>query len=155
MSRTITESFSSREEADAARERLLAAGVGQDQIIITEPASRIGAFDHLTRLLSAPPSTAAQDWYRLKAEVPAPRYAHALVALRGAAAVTGLQEQVFEFPEYREELRVRRQNVVKEEVVMRRQVQETVADVHGTVRRTEVEVEEIPPSEEAVRFGLR
>lgn len=155
MLRTITESYGSREKAEAARERLIAAGFQEERITLTEPASRIGAFDHLTRLLSAPPSTPASDWYRLKAEVPSSRYSHALLAVRGKSAAAGPQEQVFEFPEYREELRVRRQNVVKEEVVMRREVQETVADVHGTIRRTEIEVEQIPPSKDALRFGLR
>lgn len=155
MLRTITESFRSREEADAARERLLAAGLDQERIRLVEPASRAGAFDHLTRLLSAPPATDASNWYQLKAEVPASRHAQTLLALRGSAGIATSREQVFEFPEYREELRVRRQAAVKEEVVMRREVEETVADVHGTLRRTEVEVEEIPPSSEALRFGLK
>lgn len=155
MLRTITEDFRTREEADAARERLLAAGMEQERIHMIEPAPRAGAFDHLARLLSAPPGSDSSTWYRLRAEVPASRHAQALLALRGSAPVGSASGQIFEFPEYREELRLRRQAVVKEEIVMRRQVEETVADVHGTVRRTEVEVEQIPPSEEALRFGLR
>ena len=47
----------------------------------------------------------------------------------------------------------RKEAIVREEVVLKKEVEERVEHVEGTVRHTEVEIERIPP--EPIRFGGR
>ena len=173
MHSTVTASYDSREAADQAREALRSIGVPAAGISIREPVQQAGVFDHLARMIA--PDKAADtsgEGYRLSAEIAPERIAQAMLIL-GAAGTSGAAahpgpEQIFEFAETREELRVEKRTVVSEEVVLRKQVKERIADVSGTVRRTEVEIEQIPaPSapaapltqepepEPPLRFGLR
>jgi stress response protein YsnF len=112
-----------------------------------------------------------RDGYRLVAEI-APERADQASLILGTSVAGGVREQVFEFPEWREEIKVEKRPHVYEEVGLRKEVTERVADIHGTLRHTEVEVEEIPAEEprpaarvqeplreptepEPLRFGLR
>lgn len=180
MERTVTAQYDSREAAADARDRLIGIGVAAGAIIIREPVQQPGMFDHLARMLApAQAGSSESPGYHLSAEVPAERVSQAMLVLGDAATSTatanGPRDQIFEFPETREELRVEKRPFVTEEVVLRKEVTERVEDVHGTLRRTEVEVEEIasptfsPPVEprdkpagvepdapqEPLRFGLR
>jgi len=175
MHRTVTARYDSREAADEAGEALRAIGVPADGISIREPVRQPGMFDHLARMLAPAQAADPKDGaYHLSAEVPQERVAQAMLILGGAstsgAGATGPSDQIFEFPETREELRVEKQPFVREEVVLRKEIVERVAEVHGTLRHTEVEVEEIAPPpvaeperpapavgapEEPLRFGLR
>ena len=56
------------------------------------------------------------------------------------------KERVFEIAQMREEPVVTKVAVVREEVIVRRTVRERTETVRDTVRRTEVEVEDLPPA---------
>jgi uncharacterized protein (TIGR02271 family) len=56
-----------------------------------------------------------------------------------------LQERVIEIGEMREEAVVTKQAVVREELVIRRDVEERTERVSETVRRTEVDIEQLEP----------
>lgn len=177
MQRNVTGRYPSLEAADEALHNLIATGLPASAVTIREPVRRAGAFDHLARALA--PHKAADisgESYQLSADVPPERMDQALLIL-GRSATSGVpalgpREQLFEFPEVREEMRVGKQQFVREEVVLRKEVREKVADIHATLRSTEVEVEEIKPEperppaqalpvdaapkpEEPLRFGLR
>lgn len=68
-----------------------------------------------------------------------------------------LRERVFEIREMREEPVITKEAFVREEVIVRKTVQERTETVRDTVRRTEVEVEELPARVEPRRgfFGGR
>jgi hypothetical protein len=57
-----------------------------------------------------------------------------------------LQERVIEIGEMREEAVVSKQAVVREEVVIRKDVEERTERVSETVRRTEVDIEQLEPA---------
>lgn len=58
-----------------------------------------------------------------------------------------LQERVIEVSQVREEAVIKKEAVVREELVVNKTVERHTERVEGTVRRTEVEVEELPGSE--------
>jgi hypothetical protein len=58
-----------------------------------------------------------------------------------------LQERVIEIGETREEAIVSKQAVVREELVVRRDVEQRTERIADTVRRTEVDVEQLEPKE--------
>ena len=65
-------------------------------------------------------------------------------------------ERVFEIAEMREEPVVTKSAVVREEVIVRKTVKERTETVRDTVRRTEVEVEDLPaPAEDGPTFFTR
>jgi stress response protein YsnF len=74
-----------------------------------------------------------------------------------AAKAGLLRERVFELSETRQMPVVEKQAVVREELVVRKTVGERVEQVEETVRRTEVEIEELParePSPPRAAFGF-
>jgi stress response protein YsnF len=58
-----------------------------------------------------------------------------------------LKERIFEIREMREEPVITKEAFVREEVIVRKTVQERTETIRDTVRRTEVEVEEMPARE--------
>ncbi|MBA2467716.1 MAG: DUF2382 domain-containing protein [Sphingomonas sp.] len=68
-----------------------------------------------------------------------------------------LRERVFEIREMREEAVITKEAFVREEIIVRKTVQQRTETIRDTVRRTEVEVEELPRSDEPRRsfFGGR
>jgi len=60
-----------------------------------------------------------------------------------------LKERVIEVVEMREEPVVAKEVVVREEVIVRKTVKERTATIHDTLRRTQVEVEELPAKDSA------
>jgi stress response protein YsnF len=60
-----------------------------------------------------------------------------------------LRERVIEIGEMREEAVVSKQAVVREELVIRRDVEERTERVSETVRRTEVDIEQLQPEAES------
>jgi stress response protein YsnF len=62
-----------------------------------------------------------------------------------------LRERVFEIREMREEPVITKEAFVREEVIVRKTVQQRTATISDTVRRTEVEVEELPARAEPAR----
>ncbi len=58
-----------------------------------------------------------------------------------------LKERIFEIREMREEPVITKEAFVREEVIVRKTVQERTETIRDTVRRTEVEVEELPARE--------
>lgn len=166
MQRTLTARYETRELAEAARQELIAIGMDAANVTVDDPLEKPGMFDHLAKALA--PDRAADTSggsYRLRAQVPAERARQAALVLGKPAPDAGPREQVFEFPETREELMAEKRPYVREEVVLRREEREDVADIHDTLRHTEVEIEEIPAAqarppedphtEEPLRFGLR
>lgn len=65
------------------------------------------------------------------------------------------KERVIEIAEMREEPVVTKVAVVREEVIVRKKVTERTETIRDTVRHTEIEVEDIAPSESAPRFLMR
>ena len=122
---------------------------------LTDPVEGPGSFDRLVEFLRSSPADGSGQAYRLTAQVDDERADQARLILGKDPSPHLPRAQLFEFRESREELRIRKQPAVREEVVLRREVEETVADIDGTLRHTEVEVEEIQPGPEALRFGLR
>ena len=150
----VTASFSNRQEAEAARERLVGAGVSLSAIDIREPAAgeqggAAGIFDQLAGFLAPGKSASASD-YIVTAEVDSERLAAATGALQTEAQRReALQGRTYEFVETAEELVIEKQVFVHEEVVLRRTAEERIEEVSETVRRTEVEVERIEPDPSA------
>jgi stress response protein YsnF len=68
-----------------------------------------------------------------------------------------LRDRIFEIREMREEPVITKEAFVREEVIVRKTVQERTETIRDTVRRTEVEVEELPVGDEPRRgsFGGR
>lgn len=171
MQRIITGRYESREAAESARSALISIGVPADKVTIREPVQEAGIFDRLASMLAPRHAGDTEGGtYQLAAEVPPQRADQARLVLGQAAtceaAAPGLREQIFDFPEMREELRVEKQLVAAEEVVVRKERHEQVAEIEGTLRHTEVEVDQIeaaevarpeePPQEsEPLRFGLK
>ena len=65
-----------------------------------------------------------------------------------------LKERIFEIREMREEPVITKEAFVREEVIVRKTVQERTETVRDTVRRTEVEVEELPARSDESRRGF-
>jgi uncharacterized protein (TIGR02271 family) len=90
-------------------------------------------------------------------EAPAPREsfeASGRVLSDSEIAQSGLlKERVIEIGETREEAVVSKQAVVREELVVSRDVEERTERIADTVRRTEVDIERLGPDEEADREG--
>lgn len=148
----VTASFHNRQEAEAARERLIGAGVRVETIDIREPGraaeagSSGGVFDQLAGFL-APGKSAAPADFIVTAEVDAELLDAATGALQTEAERReALRGRTYEFVETAEELVIEKHLFVHEEVVLRRTGEEQIEDIHETVRQTEVEVERIEPS---------
>jgi hypothetical protein len=69
------------------------------------------------------------------------------------AAAGIFQERVFEVAETREQAVVEKQVVVREEVVLRKSVAEHVETIEDSVRRTEVELEDLPAPDRQADAG--
>jgi stress response protein YsnF len=68
------------------------------------------------------------------------------------------KERVIDIAEMREVPVVTKEAIVLEEVIIRKKVQERVETIHDTVRRTQIEVEDLPaaePKNAAPRFFTR
>jgi stress response protein YsnF len=65
-----------------------------------------------------------------------------------------LQERVIEVSQLREEAVINKEAVVREELVVNKTVERRTEQVEGTVRRTEVEVEDLPGSEAGDRSAF-
>lgn len=159
MTPKITAMFESRGEAEAARGRLIAAGVDPAGIAVAEQiqeALRDGLFDRLTEHL-APSRVRTGDAYLLTAEVSAGQLDAATRAIDLTASgqdppvsspgSARIEDRTYEFVETAEEVAIEKQLVVREEIVLAKEAHEHVEDVVDTVRRTEVEIEQIEPGE--------
>jgi hypothetical protein len=157
MSQQVTASFGTRQQAEAARVRLIDKGVDPAAITIEEAgqgqeAPPAGLFDQLAGLL-APGKAERPDAFMLTASVRPEQLDAATAALdrRHVATPpppTRLTEQTIELIETAEELVIGTEAVIREEVVLRKRVIQRTRDIHETVRRTEVEVEELPGEED-------
>jgi hypothetical protein len=151
----VAASFQNRQEAEAARERLVGAGVSPSSIEISEPSGGeagggAGIFDQLAGFLAPGKNSAGSDYagsdYIVTAEVEAPLLDAATGALQTEAQRReALRGRTYEFIETAEELVIEKQLFVHEEVVLRRTADERVEEVNETVRRTEVEVGRMEP----------
>ena len=65
-----------------------------------------------------------------------------------------LKERIFEIREMREEPVITKEAFVREEVIVRKTIQQRTQTVRDTVRRTEVEVEELPARDDEPRRGF-
>lgn len=64
-----------------------------------------------------------------------------------------IHDQTFEFRETSEELRVEKELFVREEVIVSKLIETHTEQIRGSVRRTEVEVERLPPTAPPVSAG--
>jgi len=161
MPQQVTASFGTRQEAEAAQARLVAAGVEPQRIRIEDPAAKeeapaTGLFDALTDFL-APGKAERPGGYLLTADVLPQQLEAATRALLpdGAAPATPsreLRDQVVEFVETEEELVIAKELFVYEEVVLRKHVEQRVQDITYVVRRMDADVERIgPPADQPGR----
>jgi len=169
MQRSVFALLATRPEAEAAAERLAPIGIERGSISIAgqnavaADGGEAGFFDHLVEFLlpDGTPGGARRGGFLLTAEVEPDQVDRAAGLLESDAIPAGesgadIREQIFEFRETAEELVVDKDAVVREEIVLRKEVEERVEDIEGTVRHTEVEVEELKPAErKPVRFGGR
>ena len=168
MPRSVTALFATEAEAETGADRLSGIGIPRSKVTIVDQseeaaeAQKPGFFDHLTDLLlsedTQTSSNASRTGFLLTAEVDADQVDRAASLLETGAIMSGgagaeLREQVFEFSETVEELVIGKEAIVREEVVLKKEVEERIEHVEGTVRHTEVEIERIPP--EPIRFGGR
>ncbi len=157
MTPSITATFATRDEAEAARARLIAGGVDPAGIDLAEQgheASGGGLFDQLTEHL-APGRLSRPDAYLLTAEVSSGELDAATRAIEPPASgqeppaaspgSLSIEDRFYEFIETAEELAIEKQLVVREEIVLTNRAHEHVEQVIDTVRRTEVEIERIEP----------
>ena len=150
MQRRITGQYRSREEAEAAKRKLVMAGIADKAISIREPVEGAGAFDRLAELLVPRTHPDVPGDYQLVAQVPSERADQALLLIGEAsgarpAPARSPRERIFEFAETKEELRVEKHPFVREEVLLMKSAQQKVMQINSTLRHTEVEVERIPP----------
>lgn len=165
MPRSVTALYRSRAEAESSRARLTAIGIDPAGITIEDEDAGSdapqggGIFDRLAAQLV--PGTAAPGRFRLSAEVEPEQLDAAAEMLEqdrkqqaGAGAQAGedpFVERTYVFREVSEEMVVEKQLVFSEEVVLRKDVESHVEEIHETVRRTEVEIEELPPGKPGER----
>jgi hypothetical protein len=159
MTASVTALFDTAVEAEAAAARLAGLGEGLQQVTIAHPlpagdAAGEGVFDRLAGMIA--PEAARGAPYQLTARVAPERVEEAAkllenrrIVLRswagaGDGAAAALAGRSWEFAETEERLEVASRAVVREEVVIRREAGEHVEQIDETVRRTRVEVEELP-----------
>jgi hypothetical protein len=158
MARRVSAFYGNRALADEAAARLAATGVDAAGIDLSEhgaPAdAEAGMFDRLAKMI-APEGSAGERGYVVSAQAAPELIDAAAMALEvGAERVEiapppRLDEHVIELSETAEELVIKKEAVLREEIVMRVQAKDHVQHVHDTVRRTEVEVERFGPDGEA------
>lgn len=169
MTRTVSGSYDSRDEAEAAGRRLQAIGIPPPAIAIKGGSAQAeaiesGLFDRLADFLLAGQSRRPGAWL-LHADVPDDRFDAAARLVKGLSASEAvllvppsppvLREQVHLFAETAEELMVAKELFVREEVIVSKLVENHVRHIDDTVRRTEVEVERLSPEEaESIRRHL-
>jgi hypothetical protein len=158
MTASVTALFDTAMDAEAAAARLAGLGDGLQQVTIAHPlpagaAGSEGVFDRLAGMIA--PDAARGAPYQLTARVAPERVEEAArllenrrIVLRswagagdGAASLAG---RSWEFAETEERLEIASHAVVREEVVINRDAGEHVELINETVRRTRVEVEELP-----------
>ena len=143
----VTASFPNRQEAEAARDRLIGSKLALGPVSIQEPsgdgAASAGIFDQLAGFLAPGKSRLPSD-YIVTAEVDSKDLEAATFALEpDERRNQWRQDRTYEFVETAEELVIEKELFVHEEVVLRRTAEEHVEQISETVRRTEVEVERI------------
>jgi hypothetical protein len=158
MSHHVTASFGTRQEAEAARARLEAAGVAPSRIEIGESKLELetggaGMFDKLADLL-APGQSEKPGGFLLNAEVSPELLEAATRALRPEittplpSPTSMLRPHTLELVLRGEELVVTKEQVVREEVVLKKKVDRRIEEVIGSDRRTEVEIERLSAPED-------
>ncbi|HEY0011388.1 MAG TPA: hypothetical protein VGB79_00885 [Allosphingosinicella sp.] len=137
-----------RDAARAADDANAAVGHGEAQASAARPAGAPGL------LVGAPFILRPHARVEVAPELPAPDLAEVRApemhvtadALASAGLFTG---RLLDFAETREEAAVSRRMAVREELVVRKAVEERVQRVAGSVRHTEVAVEELAPRRSA------
>ena len=151
MARRVSAFYRNRALAEEAATRLTEMGRDElrptvsrhDPPEIDEP----GMFDRLAKML-ARDVEARESGYVVDVEVASEQIDTVALALEAGAERVEMStpprfgEQVIQLSETAEQLVVEKETVLREEIVMRVQATERVQEVHDTVRRTEVEVDE-------------
>lgn len=154
MTSKVAAAFDRILDAEAAKARLIAAGVDPGAIEIAQEQapeeSTAGMFDQLTSFL-APRHAAAASPFVLTAQVPpelleAATHAVDIQEFRPLPASNQLRESMIELVEKAEELVIEKELFVREELVLKRMAVEHVQEVTEVVRRTEAHVERIEPA---------
>jgi hypothetical protein len=162
--RRVAGFYRGRALAEEAAARLAGAGFARDTIQIAEEAPPAGAepgvFDRLARLL-APEGQSVERGLVVAVSAPLEQVDAAAIALEAGAdrveiaPPPRIAEHVIELSETAEELIVRTEPVLVEEIVMRVQAREHIEEIQDTVRRTEVEVERFGPDGTRTRTDAR
>lgn len=151
MTREVSGSYDTRAEAEAVRARLEAIGIDARAIQLQERTGGAdsggkGLFDHLADYLLSD-SARRPGAFLVSATVsPDQLDAAAIIVRAGDSAPAGAEAnpfapRTFVFPEHAERLEISKEVVVREELILKKLIDEHVAEIRDTVRRTEVEVE--------------